>query len=573
MIGRVIHNYRIEELIGEGGMGTVYRAVDTMLGREVALKMLHPKLLQQSTFLDRFKNEAQILAKLNHPNIAILHNFIKDADDYFMVMEYVEGENLENLLKKQGNLAPEAAIPIVKQALEGLSHAHKKGILHRDIKPANLILTKEGTVKLMDFGIAKAIGGQRLTQVNRLVGTLEYLSPEQIQGQEPSPQSDIYAVGVLLFELLTGKLPYQAQTDYDLMQKIISHKPLKISELSANVNKNLENIVSKCLNKKPEQRFTSATGVFEELGKIHSSNTIVIPEKVQTQSIKKTGETPVTFKETVVINNQQSSPKKNQFLIKKEVAILGSAVAIAIGILGWSLLKNDGQTVDDNVKDSTKTEIVNNNSGLNNSNLNELNEVKKEENKVIIPNKEEKEEKNEKKKEDKKPVEKKKIDPQPIETKPVEIKQKEPEKQTIIENKPIENKPIENKPIETKNSAKSITLGSNRITIELLEKVQSNSASEGQSVRLRVVGNVTVDGVTVIRSGATARGVVTAVKKATLLRKETLEIRVKDVEATNGQWIPLKAATFRETSTASEGVSFNSGQTFIVETSYSKINL
>ncbi len=567
MIGRIIHNYRIEELIGEGGMGTVYRAVDTMLGRDVALKMLHPKLLQQSTFLERFKNEAQILAKLNHPNIAILHNFIKDGEDYFMVMEYVEGQDLESLLKDHGNLPSESVIPIVRQALEGIAHAHKKGILHRDIKPANLILTPEGTVKLMDFGIAKLAGGQKLTQVNRLVGTLEYLSPEQIQGQEPSPQSDIYAVGVLLFELLTGKLPFQGNTDYDLMQKIITHKPLKISELDGSISKNLEGIVSKCLNKKPEQRYVSATGVYEELSRISSSRQITIPAKKQVSKIRQTDEKPLTYKETVMVNQSKTAAKPSKLPFKKEFMILGGAAVFALGIFGWGALSDDEKIPEINddkkvviIPQKPDGELPKPNPNFNQNTPKPI-QPKTEEVEKKPKNEEKKKENN--KKQAEKPVESKPVENKYIESKPVETIPTEPVKTPVVENKIVESKSV--------SSNKSITLGSNRVTIELLDRVQSTQASEGQNVRFRVASSVVVDGVTVIRSGASARGVVTAIKKATLLRKETLEIRVKDVEASNGQWVSLKAATFRETSTASEGVTFTSGQTFIVETGYAKL--
>ncbi|RYD89268.1 MAG: serine/threonine protein kinase, partial [Sphingobacteriales bacterium] len=206
--GRLIQHYRIESLLGEGGMGTVYQATDTLLQRLVAVKMLHPHLVSQTSFMERFRNEALILARLNHPNIAVVYNFLQDNADYFMAMEYVEGDSLEALIRKAGALSPAVAAEVVRQGLEGMAHAHRKGVLHRDIKPANLMLTPEGTIKLMDFGIARVSGEQRLTQANRLVGTLEYMAPELIEGQEPSPASDLYAMGVLLYELLSGKLPF-----------------------------------------------------------------------------------------------------------------------------------------------------------------------------------------------------------------------------------------------------------------------------------------------------------------------------------------------------------------------------
>src|SRR6218665_3223890 len=162
MIGQKIQNYNVEELLGEGGMGTVYRATDTLLQRSVAIKILHPHLVRDTTFFERFRNEAILSAKLNHSNVAVLYNFLRDRNDNFMVMEFVDGMTLEKLLKQNGRLPLESVLKIMMQTLDGLHHAHEKGILHRDIKPANLMLTRDGIVKLMDFGIARMVGSQRL---------------------------------------------------------------------------------------------------------------------------------------------------------------------------------------------------------------------------------------------------------------------------------------------------------------------------------------------------------------------------------------------------------------------------
>jgi serine/threonine-protein kinase len=258
MIGKKIQNYEIKSHLGEGGMGTVFRAGDSVLDREVALKMLHAPLLQQPLFLERFKKEARVLAQLLHPNIAVIYNMIEQDNNHFMVMEYVEGRNLEALLRQYQTLSYKVVVPVFVQALEGLHHAHKKGIYHRDIKPANLILTPDGTVKLMDFGIAMVKGEQRLTQVNRVVGTVEYIAPEIIQGKEPSIATDLYAVGVTMYEMLTGKLPFEGNTDYNLMQDILKKKPLSVDKLNASVPRALSNIVMKTLEKKPEDRFANA---------------------------------------------------------------------------------------------------------------------------------------------------------------------------------------------------------------------------------------------------------------------------------------------------------------------------
>lgn len=258
MTGKQIQNYQIGSHLGQGGMGTVYRATDIILGREVALKMLHSPMISQPQVLERFKKEAQVLARLLHPNIAVIYNLIEQDGQHFMVMEYVEGKDLDGLLKKHGRIPPMAVTTAFIQALEGLHHAHKKGIFHRDIKPSNLILTPDGTVKLMDFGIAKVAGEQRLTQVNRVIGTVEFLAPELIEGKDPSAASDVYAAGMTMYELLCGKLPFESNTDYNLMQDILKKKPVSPDKLNQAVPPSLAAIVMKALEKKPEQRFADA---------------------------------------------------------------------------------------------------------------------------------------------------------------------------------------------------------------------------------------------------------------------------------------------------------------------------
>jgi len=267
MIGQKIYNYQITAHLGQGGMGTVYRATDTMLGREVALKMLHPQLTIQPQFLDRFKKEARVLAQLLHPNIAVIYNFIEQDNNHFMVMEFVEGNNLDGLMKKHSVLPPEFVVPVFIQALEGLNHAHKKNVFHRDIKPANLMLTPEGVVKLMDFGIAKIAGEQKMTQVNKIIGTIEFMAPELIQGKEASASSDIYAMGLTLYEVLSGKLPFENDTDYNMMQAILKKKITPPEKLNASIPEALGDIVMKALEKNPQDRYTDARAFQQALVK------------------------------------------------------------------------------------------------------------------------------------------------------------------------------------------------------------------------------------------------------------------------------------------------------------------
>jgi len=263
MIGEKIHSYEISEHLGKGGMGNVYKATDTMLGRNVALKMLHPQLTMESHFLERFKKEARVLAQLLHPNIAVIYNFIEQGGNHFMVMEYVEGTNLDDLLKQHKKLPAEFVVPVFIQVLEGLKHAHRKNVFHRDIKPANIMLTPDDTVKLMDFGIAKVAGEQKMTQVNKIVGTVEFMAPELLQGKDASAASDIYAAGVTLYELLCGKLPFVADTDFSLMQAIMKEKVIHPAKCSATVPKALSDIVMKALDKNPAARFADA-GAFQQ---------------------------------------------------------------------------------------------------------------------------------------------------------------------------------------------------------------------------------------------------------------------------------------------------------------------
>lgn len=265
MIGEKIHSYEIIEHLGKGGMGNVFKATDTMLGRDVALKMLHPQLTIEPQFLERFKKEARVLAQLLHPNIAVIYNFIEQGGNHFMVMEYVDGTNLDDLLKKHTTLPPQFLVPVFIQVLEGLKHAHKKNIFHRDIKPTNIMLTPDDTVKLMDFGIAKVAGEQKMTQVNKIVGTVEFMAPELLQGKDASAASDIYAAGVTLYELLCGKLPFVADTDFNLMQAIMKEKVTHPAKCNANIPKALSDIIMKALDKNPAARYADAAAFQQAL--------------------------------------------------------------------------------------------------------------------------------------------------------------------------------------------------------------------------------------------------------------------------------------------------------------------
>ncbi len=258
LTGRVIGNYRIVERLGEGGMGKVYRAVDVMVEREVALKALKPEIATQAGVIDRFRSEAVLLAKLNHPAIAQLYTFFKDGPDFYMVMEYVAGETLESVIRGAGAIPWQRALGYALEILEGIGHAHALGILHRDLKPANIVLTPAGKAKIMDFGIARALGAARMTREGRVIGTLEYLAPERIQGQPADVRSDLYSVGVLLYEMLAGRLPFQATSEYELLTAHVQQMPPSPRDLKIDIPPAVEAAVMKALAKDPADRYPDA---------------------------------------------------------------------------------------------------------------------------------------------------------------------------------------------------------------------------------------------------------------------------------------------------------------------------
>jgi len=257
MIGHIIGSYKVTEKLGEGGMGTVFKGIDVMLDREVAIKMLRPELARQAQIVERFRSEAVTLAKLNHPNIATLYSFQRQNDDFFMVMEYVTGESLDDLIRRKGAMPVDHAISLFCQVLEGMARAHKLAIIHRDIKPANMMLTDDGSIKVMDFGIARLLGTARMTRQGNIVGTIEYMSPEAIQGAEVDARTDIYSLGILLYEMLTGRVPFVSDTEYSLMMAQINEPPPTPRTFAPHIPTHIEHAIMRALAKRPEDRFQS----------------------------------------------------------------------------------------------------------------------------------------------------------------------------------------------------------------------------------------------------------------------------------------------------------------------------
>lgn len=257
-IGKIVGNCRIERKIGEGGCGAVYRGVDLMLERPVAIKVLHGGLAARRDVAERFRSEAHTLARLSHPNVATLYSFHREQDTYLMVMEFVEGKTFDELIRQHGYLDQELAIPLFCQALEGIHHAHEAGVIHRDLKGSNVMRSAQGVVKVMDFGIARALWSPGLTRADHPLGTPEYMPPEQVRAEEIDARADIYSLGVLLFKMLTGRLPFAGDSPYDIMRAQVEQMPPSVRDHVPAVAPAVDEVILRALAKSREERFESA---------------------------------------------------------------------------------------------------------------------------------------------------------------------------------------------------------------------------------------------------------------------------------------------------------------------------
>ncbi len=333
--------YRATEKIGSGGMADVYKAVDDVLGRTVAIKVLHPRYATEPNFVARFRQEAQAAANLSHPNIVNMYDWGREGETYYIVMEYVNGTDLKSLVTQRGPLDPAKAAEYAQQVCAALSVAHGYDVIHRDIKPHNIVLTPDGTIKVMDFGIARA-GNTTMTQTNSVLGTAQYISPEQAQGKPIGPASDLYSLGVTLYEMVTGRLPFDADTPVATALAQVNEEPVPPRQIRGSIPPALEAVILRAMRKNPAERYSSAAEMRDDLKRVASgqpavggayggtsdNHTSVLPPVEQSASAR-----PSAVPQIRPVPQRRTSPWV-WVAVAAVVLALGLGGAYALGLLG-----------------------------------------------------------------------------------------------------------------------------------------------------------------------------------------------------------------------------------------------
>ncbi|MFW6256542.1 MAG: Stk1 family PASTA domain-containing Ser/Thr kinase [Bacillota bacterium] len=309
MIDKVLNErYKIIEEIGKGGMAIVYEGRDLLLDRKVAIKILRSEHLTDKNFLEKFQHEARAVARISHPNVVSIFDIGQDNDYHYLVMEFIEGENLKDIISQRGQLSAAEALDITRQICSALEVAHKQNVIHCDIKPHNIILDTQKTIKVTDFGIARAVSESTLTMTDTIMGSAHYFSPEQAKGGEIKGYSDLYSVGVVLFEMLTGEVPFSGESPISVALKHIQKKPRIPSAVEEELPRELKELVLKALAKEPEDRFDSATQMKEKINEVMKN--LSSKDKREQKEEDRTQDTKIMKKEDIINKKNEEQKAK-----------------------------------------------------------------------------------------------------------------------------------------------------------------------------------------------------------------------------------------------------------------------
>lgn len=336
---KINDRYQIIKTLGEGGMANVYLAHDTILDRNVAVKILRGDLANDEKFVRRFQREALSASSLSHPNIVEVYDVGEDDGQYYIVMEYVEGKTLKQLLRKRGRLTVTEVMDVMLQLTDGMAHAHDSYIIHRDIKPQNIMILENGMIKITDFGIAMALNSSQLTQTNSVMGSVHYLPPEQANGKGATIRSDIYSMGILMYELLTGSIPYKGDNAVEIALKHLKESLPSVRNVIPSLPQSIENIIIKATAKNPKNRYTDAREMYEDIKTALDDSRVNEKRYVYKYSESDLDETKVLEDAKKIIDKKESEEKAKKEKIRdkeenvKQNKLLVILVSVFTGLI------------------------------------------------------------------------------------------------------------------------------------------------------------------------------------------------------------------------------------------------